>query len=191
LKSGASVNTFYNLAYAVGFTPWERAANADTQTLPRLFAAEEADRGGPGRALDLGCGSGAHLALLAARGWKVTGVDLVRKALARAGRRLAAQGLTADLVRADATELPPAEVGSGYDLFLDIGCYHGLDPAARTRMGQAVTAAAAPDASMLVLAFRPGAFPGWAVTDLEPAATAGMPRPLRKAAPHWYRLRRD
>lgn len=202
------MSILYNLAYAIGFTPWERAATADPTTLPRLLTAEEAHRGGPGRALDLGCGSGAQLAMLAARGWKATGVDLVPKALARARRRLAAQGLTADLVRTDATELPPAAVGSGYDLFLDIGCYHGLHPAARARMGRAVTALAAPDASVLILAFQAGAlprpmprgadqadiqaaFPGWTLTDTEPAITDGMPRPLRKAAPHWYRLHRN
>ncbi|HEY7882294.1 MAG TPA: hypothetical protein VID31_15695, partial [Streptosporangiaceae bacterium] len=35
------------------------------------------------------------------------------------------------------------------------------------------------------------AFPGWSVTDTEAAVTDGMPKPLRKAAPAWYRLRRQ
>jgi cyclopropane fatty-acyl-phospholipid synthase-like methyltransferase len=202
------VNKFYSFAYAVGFTPWERAAEADPETLARLFAREEADHGGPGKALDLGCGSGAHTVTLARRGWTVTGVDLVPKALDRARRSIREHGVTADIVSADVTELPAQAVGSGYDFFLDVGCFHGLSPAQRQAMGAAVTAIAAPDATLLLLAFKAGAAPrplprgadqhdieaafaGWTVTDTEPAATDGMPKPLRKAAPSLYRLRRQ
>jgi SAM-dependent methyltransferase len=202
------MSRFYSIAYAVGFTPWERAGRADDQTLPRMFAREESARGGPGKALDLGCGSGAHTVELAERGWKVTGVDLVPKALRRARKRIAEHGVAADLIRADVTELPAETLGTGYDFFLDTGCFHGLTPAQRTAIGAAVTALAAPGASLLLLAFKAGAaprplprgadragieaaFPGWSVTDTEAAVTDGMPRPLRKAAPAWYRLRRQ
>ncbi|HVX46443.1 MAG TPA: class I SAM-dependent methyltransferase [Mycobacteriales bacterium] len=202
------MSRFYSIAYAVGFTPWERAARADAETLPRFLTREEAEHGGPGRALDLGCGSGAHTALLAERGWKVTGVDLVPKALRRARERIAQRGLTANFVQSDVTELPPEAVGTGFDFFLDVGCFHGLAPGERRSMASAVTAIAAPDASLLMLAFKAGAaprplprgadqadieadFPGWSVTDVEPAATEGMPRPLRRVAPSWYRLRRQ
>lgn len=201
------MSRFYTFAYAVGFTPWERAAAADTETLPRLFAREETEHGGPAKALDLGCGSGAHTLTLAERGWTVTGVDLVPKALERARRRIAQHGVTAELVRADVTALPPETVGTGYDLFLDIGCFHGLAPDERAAMGRAVTAIATPGATMLLLAFKAGAAPrplprgadqpdieaafaGWTVTDVEAAVVDGMPKRLRKAAPSWYRLRR-
>lgn len=50
----------YTLAYATGITPWERAAEVDAPGLDRLYAREEADHEGPGRMIDLGCGSGAH-----------------------------------------------------------------------------------------------------------------------------------
>ncbi len=202
------MSRIYPIAYAVGFTPWERAGQADDQALPRMFAREEGDRGGPGKALDLGCGSGAHTVELTERGWKVTGVDLVPKALDRARKRIAEHGVAADLIRADVTELPAETLGTGYDFFLDVGCFHGLTPGQRTAMGAAVTALAAPDASLLLLAFKAGAaprplprgagrpdieaaFPGWSVTDTEAAVTDGMPKPLRKAAPTWYRLRRQ
>lgn len=201
------MSRFYSIAYAVGFTPWERAAQADAETLPRLFAREEQAHGGPGKALDLGCGSGAHTVLLAERGWTATGVDLIPKALDRARKRIAEHGVTARVAQADVTELPADTVGVGYDLFLDVGCFHGLSPAQRAAMGAAVTAIANPDASMLMLAFKAGAaprplprgadrpdleaaFPAWRVTDVEPANTTGMPKPLRRAAPTWYRLQR-
>ena len=41
----------------------------------------------PGRALDVGCGSGRDAVYLGKRGWRVTAVDSVDKALASAQRR--------------------------------------------------------------------------------------------------------
>jgi SAM-dependent methyltransferase len=202
------MSRFYSIAYAVGFTPWERAARADLDSLARLFGREEHAHGGPGRALDLGCGSGAHTVTLAERGWKATGVDMVPKALQRARRRVAEHRVDVDIVRADVTELPLDVVGAGFDFFLDVGCFHGLTPTQRHAMGAAVNAIAAPGASLLLLAFKAGAaprplprgvdqrdieaaFPSWVVTDTEPASADGMPKPLRKAAPTFYRLNRQ
>ncbi|MBP1819316.1 class I SAM-dependent methyltransferase [Mycobacterium sp. OAE908] len=200
------MSLFYSVAYAVGFTPWEAAGEADRATLKRLFAREEAERAAPGKALDLGCGTGMHTLELAARGWTVTGVDSNARAVTRAKRRLAEQRLPASAMQADVTDLGADDVGAGYDFFLDIGCYHGLSPHQRTAMGRSVTALAAPGATLLLLAFQPDrlprplprganrstiekSFPGWDVTETDVASTEGMPRPLRKAAPTWYRLR--
>jgi hypothetical protein len=75
-------------------------------------------------------------------------------------------------------------------------------------MGRSIDAVAAPDATLLMLAFKPGAtprplprgadaasieraLPGWRVVDTGPAPTDGMPVLLRKAAPTWYRVRRS
>ena len=202
------MSVFYSVAYAIGFTPWEAAGEADRQMLDRLIAREEAERTGPGRALDLGCGTGMHIVELAARGWAVTGVDSNAKAVTRARRRISEHGLAASAVQANVIDLRADDVGAGYDLFLDIGCYHGLTTSQRASMGRGITAVAAPGATMLLLAFQPdklprplprgadqadveGALPRWVVVDSEPASTAGMPRPLRKAAPTWYRLRYD
>ena len=196
----------YALAYATGITPWERAAEGDREGLHRFASREEAEHGGPGRMLDLGCGSGAHTVAFAARGWKACGVDQIGAALRRARRRAEEAHVSADFVQGDVTSLSAADLGTGFDFFLDVGCFHGLSEAQRTAMGRSVTSLAASDATMLLLAFTPGAaprplprgadaaaltraFPGWEVIDTEPAVTDGMPRPLRKAAPIWYRLR--
>jgi methylase of polypeptide subunit release factors len=80
----------YRLAYAIGFHPWEELAEHPpfAGKLLQLVAHEEAGREPPyGPALDLGTGSAVWGVQLAKRGWRVTGVDIVEKALRRARER--------------------------------------------------------------------------------------------------------
>jgi SAM-dependent methyltransferase len=202
------MNRFYTLAYAVGFTPWEKAGHAGGDELAAMFAREEVERGGPGSALDLGCGSGMHLVTLARRGWQVTGVDVINKALNQARKRIADNQVTATVVHADVTELPVDAVGSGYDFFLDLGCFHGLNQAQRTAMAAAVTARAKADATLLMFAFtKPvgppfmpqgathadieAAYDAWDVVDVvTPTIKPAMPKIARNSGPTFYRLRR-
>ena len=83
----------YRLA---GFQPWEDAA-ADPPFVAKaaqMFDRKELGRQPPyGRALDLGTGSGIWGIELAKRGWQVTGVDLVEKALRRALDRVRSAGV--------------------------------------------------------------------------------------------------
>jgi 2-polyprenyl-3-methyl-5-hydroxy-6-metoxy-1,4-benzoquinol methylase len=57
----------------------------------------------PARALDVACGRGRHLALLAGLGWHVTGVDLDEQALGEAAAHApTARLLTRDVELAEA-----------------------------------------------------------------------------------------
>src|SRR5215510_5154050 len=111
----------YQLAYRIGFHPWEDAADEATftTTIGELFDREEQDRKPPfGRALDVGTGSGIWGIELVKRGWQVTGVDIVDKALVRARERADAAGVNLQLVNGDVTKLREAGVGDGFRLVL-------------------------------------------------------------------------
>ena len=201
----------YELAYRVGFHPWEDLAEHPpfSTKLLELVAREEEGRVPPfGSALDLGCGSAVWGVRLAQRGWEVTGVDMVEKALRRAGERIAEAGVQMRLVHGDVTALRESDVGSGFRLLVDTGTFHGLADAQREAMGREVTAIAASDATLLLDCFAPRrrgplprgasradverAFPGWEVTDIEVADTEPDPLArLFKFEERFYRLRRD
>ena len=204
------MSAFYKIAYQVGFHPWEDLADHPpfADTLTRLIAREEGDGGPPfGRALDVGSGSGVWGVRLAQRGWDVTGVELVAKAVARARKRAAAASVPMRIARADVTKLRAGGVGTGFRLILDTGTFHGLTGPQRAAMGREITAVAAADATVLLDVFAPGrrgplprgatpsdieaAFPAWQITDVEVADTDPEPIALKlKFDEHWYRLRR-
>lgn len=201
----------YELAYKLGFHPWEDAAEHPpfVATLSELLDREETDREPPfGRALDLGTGSAIWAVELARRGWQVTGVDIVEKALERGRERVKEAGVDVQLVRSDVTDLDRGAVGSGYDLLLDTGTFHDFSSVQRTAMGRSVTAVAAPTATLFLLVWprrrRPlirgadrehvqAAFPDWTITDVVPSHFE-LPKilePILRPDEHWYRLRRD
>ena len=200
------MSRFYTFAYAVGFRPWEQAGRAGTEQLRSLLETAENGGSSHGVALDIGCGTGAHTIELARRGWQAIGVDNQPKAIRLAREQAQAEGSDATFQQADVTALTDAGLPEDVRLFLDIGCFHDLADDERQAMARGVTALAAPGSTLLLLAFKPGrrgplprgadereleaAFEGWSTVATVPAVTDGMPRPLRKAAPVWYRMRR-
>jgi SAM-dependent methyltransferase len=147
----------YRLLYRVGFTPWEQleALPTLTATVSALLAREEEGHGPPyGPALDLGCGSGIWAVRLAERGWQVTGVDFVPKALRRARERARRAGVDLRLVEGDVTKLRATAVGSGFPFLLDFGVFHDeLTDGQRAAMGREVSAVAASGATLLMVAW--------------------------------------
>ena len=200
----------YRFAYSIGFHPWEDAASDPpfVKKAAELFAREEQGREVPfGSALDIGTGSGIWGIELARRGWQVTGIDFVQKALARAHQRVRQAGVEMRLIQGDVTGLPEAGVGTGFRLILDTGTFHDFNADQRAAMGRGVEKIAGPDATLLLLVWpkrrRPlirgvtrdeieAAFPGWTVTHVEPSHFR-LPKPLElmlRPDEHWYRLRR-
>lgn len=88
----------------------------------------------PGRALDVGCGKGAALAMLAASGWRGTGVER-SPMMAKACRMLlAAHGVAEriELVEADAVEYCAAAREGSFDCAICIGSTHIFGDLERT-----------------------------------------------------------
>src|SRR5205823_13908793 len=110
------MRAFFRLSYLVGFKPWDSGLPP-----PELVDFVEGEhRLPPGRALDLGCGTGTNVVYLARNGWEATGVDFVGRAIAHARRKASSAGVTARLLVGDVTRLGELGVDGGHRLLLDL-----------------------------------------------------------------------
>lgn len=192
----------YALLYRLGLVPWERRDVAEVWR----WMLERPDAPVPGRALDIGCGSGRDAVYLARRGWQVTAVDFVEKALARARQRAVEEGVQVQWIRADVGELGARGLEPGYNLLYDFGCIHGLPEPARRGAAAGLSKLAAPGAMLLIFAIKAGQrmfLPrgidreqllallgdGWRLEESRSVAE-NIPGPLRRADPTLYRLTR-
>jgi cyclopropane fatty-acyl-phospholipid synthase-like methyltransferase len=106
-----------------------------------------------GRSLDLGCGTGTNTIYLAQKGWDATGVDFVPRAIDAAKKKAAAAGVSPRLMVGDVTRLPELGIGSGYNLLLDLGCFHSIPDAGRDDYVKGASAVAPSGATMLLFGF--------------------------------------
>jgi SAM-dependent methyltransferase len=135
----------YNVAYRFFRVPWELGPRAE------LVQLLQQDRLRRGRAIDLGCGTGANAIFLAAHGFDVTGVDFAPAALDKARGRAAAAGVGVRFIEGDLTALPP-DLGR-FDLLLDYGTLDDLPPRKRASYVENVVPLAAPGAQFLLWGF--------------------------------------
>jgi SAM-dependent methyltransferase len=162
----ASKHTLFRIFYRIGFTPWD--GHPIAQNLQGMVEGTSDQPPLPaGSALDLGCGTGDSSIYLAQHGWKVTSVDFVPKALDKARAKAAAAGLSINFVQADVTHLSQAGIGADFPLIIDNGCLHNMSDNDRDAYVREVSAVAAPDARLLIVAFLPGGRFG--VRGVEPA----------------------
>ncbi|MFN2198839.1 MAG: class I SAM-dependent methyltransferase [Anaerolineales bacterium] len=122
----SSIKTFlrrisFNLWYYRD-PPWDTGISP-----PELLAFLDAHH--PGRALDIGCGTGTNVITMAKRGWKVTGVDFAARAIRTAQQKVQQTGVEARLLVGDVTRLE--KITGQFDLILDMGCLHGILPEQR------------------------------------------------------------
>ena len=78
----------------------------------------------PGRAIDLGCGTGTNVITLAQHGWNVIGVDFATLALQKARQKAEDANINAQFKKQDVRKLQDIE--GPFDLALDMGCFHNL-----------------------------------------------------------------
>ena len=119
---------------------------------PTLFLAEICTKRSPGTALDIGCGSGTDSVYLAEQGWDVTSLDFVPKALEFTEQRAREAGVSVTPVEADITTWEPPQ---RYDLVLDHGLLHNMDPVRYPAYRERIMRAIADDGEFVLLHWHP------------------------------------
>ena len=121
----------------------------------------------PGRALELGCGSGGNAIWLAKRGWRVTAVDFSVVAVEKGRMRANERGVEVEFVVSDVTAHRP---DGRYDLVTSF--YIQLWPEQRSRMLTEAAKALNPGGKLIFVSHDASAPPdGWSREDLESLTT--------------------
>jgi len=107
----------WNDRYESGDVPWD--TGYPSTELIRTIKEEGIP---PGRALELGCGTGTNSIWLAQQGFDVTGVDISPLALEQARHKAASAGVPIRFLEADV--LNPPSLDAPFPFFFDRGCYH-------------------------------------------------------------------
>jgi SAM-dependent methyltransferase len=141
----------YELISRLGLNPALTAADVPDERLVELV--EGPHRLQPGRALDLGCGAGRNALYLARHGWYVIGIDMVGRAVEAARSKAVGAAASARFLQGDVTRLGDLDLGDGYTLMVDSGCYYGLADDQRDAFAEGVTRVAAPGALLLMSGF--------------------------------------
>lgn len=138
----------FSLKYLRGRTPWDTYV-----TPPEVVSLLEDGRTAPGRALDLGCGTGTNALYLARHGWQVVGVDFSVLAIWKARRRARRARLDCRFHHADVTDL--AFLHPPFDLALDIGCLHSIPHEGRAAYAAGLARLVRPGGLYMLYAFLP------------------------------------
>ena len=105
----------------------------------------------PGRAIDIGCGTGTNVITLANAGWHVTGVDFAPRAIKLAKQKAHEAGIQAEFLVRDATKLQG--INGPFDLAFDLGCFHGIPQKGRAEYMEQLHRVLAPGGFWLVYVF--------------------------------------
>lgn len=150
----------FDAAYE-GTPPW------DIRRPQPAFEALEREGWVVSPVLDVGCGTGENALFLADRGYEVTGVDLVRRAIDKAEEKARARGIPVDFRVADALALEALE--RTFATVVDSAVFHVFEDDDRARYVDALRKVLAPGGRLLMLVF----------SDAEPTHWGG-PRRIRR-----------
>ena len=143
----------YDWMYQRG-APWE---SGPRPALVELCESGRITRDGlaPGRAIDLGCGTGVDSVYLARRGFEVVGVDFSEVAIRRARQSLENQHFTRPprFEVADLLALPDETTTGPFDLLFDGGTLDDFPPAVRPRVAESITKLARSGAVLVMWCF--------------------------------------
>ncbi|MDQ3154105.1 MAG: class I SAM-dependent methyltransferase [Actinomycetota bacterium] len=127
---------------------WRRAASPESTVADVEFIEERLGLTPGSRILDVPCGSGRHSLALAARGHRVTGVDISTDAIAHARRTAADAHLDVEFELADMREIPQA---GAFDATVCLGNSFGyLDMTGTRKFVAALAGAVRPGGGLVV-----------------------------------------
>jgi len=106
----------------------------------------------PGKAIDLGCGTGNYAIFLAAEGYKVTGVDFSPTAIEIAKKNSQRKNVTCDFIVADVVE-QLGDFNQTWDFAYDWGLLHHIPPEQRSKYVRNVHHILNPDGKYLSVCF--------------------------------------
>jgi SAM-dependent methyltransferase len=127
-----------------GQPPWDTGISP-----PELLEFIEHHK--PGRAIDIGCGTGTNVITLAQAGWDTVGVDFAPRAIKLARQKAHQAGVQAAFFVKDATTLQG--IHGPFNFALDLGCFHGTPPARRINYLQQLDRILATDGFWLMYGF--------------------------------------
>lgn len=147
-----ALRVLYEVLAATGLNPALAAADVPDSQLVEL--TEGPAPLWPGRALDLGCGTGRNTLYLARHDWDAVGIDMLGRAIDTGRSRAVGAAASATFIHGDVTRLSDLGIGDGYNLIVDSGCYYGLSGHQREAYAAgAVTRVAAKEARLLMAGF--------------------------------------
>jgi SAM-dependent methyltransferase len=161
-----ALRVLYEALSRIGLNPSLKAADVPDTWLVQFV--EGPHRLEPGRVLDLGCGAGRNTRYFARHGWDAVGIDMVGRAIDKARSQADDTGAKARFLQGDVTRLADLDIGDGFSLIVDSGCYYGLSSDQRDSYAAGVTRVAAPKALLVMAGFTkiPGIVDGISADDL-------------------------
>jgi len=189
---------WWNLAYLFGRPRWDTGI-----TPPEMIELVESGQVPPGRALDIGCGTGTNAIYLAQRGFQTVGTDIAWLAIRRARQKTRKAGVSVAFYVGEAIKLgtpagPP--VGGSFDMAIDIGCLHAIQSGHRLAYGSMLRRVLREDGYYLLYAWGPRKLLGHAVglspDEMEALLTSDFERCWIRAGEeegspsYWYLFKR-
>ena len=136
---------FYSFVYRHSKAPWD---SGPREMLAHLVSSGEIK---PGKAIDLGCGTGSNCIYLAINGFDVTGVDYSAAAIHKARAKADRAGAKVNLVVDDLTNLK--KISGKFDFIVDYRTLDDLTPAQRNLYVRNVLPLAEKGTKFLLFAF--------------------------------------
>ena len=134
---------------------------------PDALLVTEVEGLAPGRALDVGCGTGSNAVWLAEHGWQVTATDFSDAAIEKGKRHATERGVKVEFIVADAATFKP---DGQYNLITSF--YIQLPPEQRAKMLSIATGALGSGGTLLFVSHDKSIPPSeWTDEDLESLTT--------------------